>query len=168
MIGVAMAIHGPEMLRIVDLDAQRRAASSPQPLPVEMAGRRDLALHFAISAAFAATGDTRLMSAIGEVKELSDSLPGGSGFSFVDLAADRAGLRLGESLASEEMADRTQQLLARARAGDLFPAEALGMTEGLTDAEFEARFGQLDSARYQSAVAQIDAALDALPVYLPE
>ena len=50
--------------------------------------------HLLISAARAAEGGGPLSDAIGVYKEVSDSR-GGSGFSFNDLAADRAGTRLG-------------------------------------------------------------------------
>jgi hypothetical protein len=132
---------------------------------VTVEGRTDLVAHFLVSAALTASGDRHVSNAIGEVKELSDSLAGGSGFSFVDLTADRAGTRLGELLADPRTTERTQTRLATARTADLFPMDALALSEGLTEAEFEARYEALDAEAYRRAVARIDAALDRLPLY---
>ena len=68
----------------------------PQPLTVTLRQRQDFALHFLISAVIAAEAGTPLADAVGLWKELADARRGGSGFSFNDLAADRAGTRFGE------------------------------------------------------------------------
>ncbi|MFC1751448.1 hypothetical protein ACFL2V_22000, partial [Pseudomonadota bacterium] len=64
--------------------------------------RKDLSLHFIYSAAFKLIADSDISFSMGELKELQDSLYGGSGFSFVDLAADRAGIRFTELATSPE------------------------------------------------------------------
>src|SRR5437763_9358129 len=66
---------------------------------VALAGRGDFPKHFLISAAIAAEAGTPLADAIGVQKEIEDSR-GGSGLSFNDIGADRAGTRFGE-LASQ-------------------------------------------------------------------
>lgn len=133
---------------------------------MQLAGRRDLAMHFALSAAMGAVLEPRFTRAIGEWKELYDSLPGGSGFSFVDLAADRAGLNLGRiATADPHSAARITGVLAEAGEGTLFPAQALGLAEGMTEAEFRRRFGSLDALTYAAAVRRIDRLLAGLPLY---
>src|SRR5574343_2046502 len=62
---------------------------------ITLAGRHDLAQHFAVSATLAAWAGEPIADAIGLYKELADARHG-SGFSFADLAADRAGTRFGE------------------------------------------------------------------------
>jgi hypothetical protein len=57
--------------------------------------RLDLAQHFLVSAAISSNSDSTLSDAVGLFKEVRDARKG-SGFSFVDLAADRAGTRFGE------------------------------------------------------------------------
>ncbi len=166
-LGVVMAIWKVSAIRWVDGSVVTIPRDRLTPIPATLAGRRDLALHFSISAALAANGEARLTSAIGEWKELDDSLPGGSGFSFVDLAADRAGTRLGQALADPARTSRMQKRLSEAKPGDLLPLAALGFAEGLGEAAFEARYGRLESSEYQAAVARIDAALDRLPLYAP-
>lgn len=75
------------------------AASWPRIRPVvpTLLGRVDTAQHFVISAALAAWAGEPIADAIGLYKELADARHG-SGFSFADLAADRAGTRFGELL----------------------------------------------------------------------
>ncbi|MGV2436495.1 MAG UNVERIFIED_CONTAM: hypothetical protein LVT10_17695 [Anaerolineae bacterium] len=53
--------------------------------------RTDLAKHFMGAAALSVSTNRLFANALGEVKELRDAQTGGSGFSFVDLAADKAG-----------------------------------------------------------------------------
>jgi hypothetical protein len=165
---IALAIYA------VDPRARRLAESlgeMPPCLPevpvVRLAGRDDLAKHWALSAALASAIDPRFGRAMGEWKELDDSLPGGSGFSFVDLAADRAGLTVAHRAADPEAAAAMRARLAAARDGDLLPLGVLALPEGLSEADFEARYRSLDAAAYAGAVRTIDARLAAAPLYRP-
>ena len=74
------------------------AADWPRPTSrkVTLGGRVDFAQHFAISAALAAGAGGPFADAVGVYKEVDDSRRG-SGFSFADIAADRAGARFGEA-----------------------------------------------------------------------
>ncbi|MGB7405054.1 MAG: hypothetical protein WA906_05150, partial [Pacificimonas sp.] len=117
LVGLAMSTVDIGVARLVDSDGVWRGRSKPEPQLATLGGRRDLAMHFILSAALA-TRDAGLGQALGEWKELADSLPGGSGFSFVDLAADRAGTRLAMVLLDEDGTERAQDVLATARAED--------------------------------------------------
>ena len=135
----------------------------PRPLVVTLRERSDTPLHFLISALVAAEADTPLANAVGLWKELSDARRGGSGFSFNDLAADRAGTRLGE-LAVREPA-RLQSRLAPSRSEDDFMPHAQDLPESLPEAEFVARFGGVGGAAYRRTLADIEARLAALPLF---
>jgi len=125
-------------------------------------GRRDLAEHFTLSAAISINGGSQLANAIGLFKEEEDAGKG-SGFSFTDLAADRAGVRLGER-ATGDAATRVLQQLAAARTdADLMP-DIRDLPEFMPQAEFDRRFGPVGSARYQRVIEDIDARLDAHPL----
>ena len=125
-------------------------------------GRRDLAEHFVISAALTVNAGSRLTNAIGLIKEEEDA-DKGSGFSFTDLAANRAGVKLGE-LATGGGAARVQQRLAAARSdNDLLP-DFHDLPEFMSQAEFDRRFGPIGSPRYQKVIDRIDARLDAHPL----
>jgi hypothetical protein len=55
-------------------------------------GRNDLALHFALSAGYCERFGPQWTQSLGILKESMDTRPGGTGFSFIDLAADYAGV----------------------------------------------------------------------------
>jgi hypothetical protein len=57
---------------------------------IQLGGRGDLSQHFWVSAALAALADESRSLAVGLSKEVMDSTAGGSGFSFVDMAANCA------------------------------------------------------------------------------
>jgi len=130
-----------------------------------LAGRRDLLLHFVISAGLEVAGQSAVASAIGEFKELLDSNEGGSGFSFVDLAADRAGVRFAEAATDPAQAARLQAALAGRPAEAVFFPEVAGLVEGLPAAAFEAAFGGVEDARYKAMVREIDARIARAPAY---
>ena len=129
---------------------------------ITLAGRHDLAQHFVISAALAAWAGEPIADAIGMYKELEDARHG-SGFSFVDLAADRAGTRFGETLIANPA-----QLFAAVK-NDLVDASLLpavaDLPESLHDAEFSRRFGNHQSAAFQAMQQEIERRLDTLSLY---
>ena len=164
-IALAMYVVSPRAQRLAGSDM---AIDSPgEPPPVKLAGRRDLAKHFALSAALAATLDPRFTRAMGEWKELDDSLPGGSGFSFVDLTADRAGLHIARAALDPATAAVVADRLAAAKDGELFPLAARRLAEGLSEAEFSRSYGGLDAAAYAAAIRRADRLLARLPLYAP-
>ena len=129
---------------------------------ITLAGRHDLAQHFVISAALAAWAGEPVADAIGLYKELEDARQG-SGFSFVDLAADRAGTRFGETLLRDP-----DQLMAAMRNDfldkHLLP-EVADLPESLHQPEFTRRFDSPDSPQFKALAAEIERRLDTLPLY---
>ena len=126
--------------------------------------REDLPKHFIISAALAANAGGPLADAVGLYKEVADSR-GGSGFSFNDIAADRAGAKFGEYAAHSANA-RTLQKKIRAGIGerDLMPATA-DLPEFMQEAEFKRRFGGIDAPEYKKLLAEIERRIAALQLY---
>lgn len=138
-----------------------RAWPRPTALTVTLAGRIDLPLHWLISAAVAAESGSPLADAIGLYKEVSDAR-GGSGFSFNDLAADRAGTRLGERAVRDPRA--VQHRLAQGvTEADLLP-DVADLPEYLRAEEFARRYGDLEAPRFLSTLQEIETRLDALPL----
>lgn len=140
--------------------AARRCPAFAGPAP-QLQGREDLAKHWAMSATIGATLGAGAASAIGEWKELADSMGGGSGFSFIDLAADRAGLNAARPAVAPETAAAAAASLAVIDAERLLPASVKAQAEGMTEAQFRARYGALDAERYAAAVREIDRLLAA-------
>jgi hypothetical protein len=134
----------------------------PQPLTVTLQGRWDYPLHFLISALVAAEAGTPLADAVGLWKELADARRGGSGFSFDDLAADRAGTRFGELAIRDPV--RLQARVAGASEADFMPGTA-NLPGSVPEAEFVARFGGVDGGGYKRVLAEIEARVDALPLF---
>ncbi len=129
-----------------------------------LGGRDDLKRHFAVSAGLYAASTAEATLGVGELKELLDSGDGGSGFSFDDLAADLAGARFAETFLATPRAG-WPALRARVTAeSDVLPALA-DLPSGMSAAEFEARFGGVDSPEYKAMLAEIIRRVDALPFH---
>lgn len=128
----------------------------PAPQTVTLDGRADFAKHFMVSAALAAYADTALADAIGLYKEIEDSRHG-SGFSFNDLAADRAGTIFGEkAVADKASAMQLQYRIVSGLAdGDLMPPWA-DLPEFMPEAEFKRRFGGIDAPAYEEMMQKIE------------
>ena len=138
-----------------------RAWPRPLALSVTLADRTDTPLHYLISAAIAAEAGTPLADAVGLYKEVTDSR-GGSGFSFNDLAADRAGTRFGEMAVRDP--ERAQaRLSGKLREPDLLP-DVSDLPEALSAAEFTRRYGAIGAPAYQRVLADIEARLDRVPL----
>ena len=134
----------------------------PRPWPLTLAAREDFPLHYLISAALAVEAGGPFADAVGVFKEVLDAR-GSSGFSFNDIAADRAGTRLG--LLARRDPQRLQATLASALTDtDLLP-DIRDVPESLTTAEFTTRYGAIGSPAYQALLNDIEARLDKLPLY---
>jgi hypothetical protein len=158
---LAFYVNGKSFEQVLPELKSRQPQAQPQVL---LNQRDDFAKHFIVSAAFAASSGSPLADAVGLYKEIADSR-GGSGFSFNDIAADRAGVRFGESAAKSAMA---KQLQAKVGAGiiesDLMPATA-DLPEFMPETEFKRRFGGVDGVEYKKMMAEIERRVAALPLY---
>src|SRR5687768_7304202 len=150
----------PERIFPAALTAWPRTA----PQEVILDGRDDFAKHFMVSAAIAAYADTALSDAIGLYKEIEDSRHG-SGFSFNDIAADRAGTKFGEqAVAGKTSAQQLQhRILSGLEDGDLMPPWS-DLPEFMPEAEFKRRFGGVDAPAYRKMMQKIEQRVAALPV----
>lgn len=127
--------------------------------------RPDLQKHFIYSMALQLFSSHGASDAIGEFKEFLDTNKGGSGFSFADLQADRAGTRLAMIVTkSEAQAKRAQTILALVTDDQLLPSIE-GLQEGLNEDSFEKKFKDVKSKDYQQTLTEIDNRLKSLPVY---
>lgn len=133
----------------------------PPVLP-KLYGRRDFAQHYLIAAALAANGGSRLANALGLAKE-EDDAQHGSGFSFNDLATDRAGARLGERLIGPAAASIRHQLATPRNDSELMP-DFSDLPEFMPAPEFARRFGRVGGERYWAVIREIDRRLNAHPL----
>ncbi len=133
--------------------------------PVYLYKRVDLAKHFVGSAALAATGAVSLTQMLGQEKELSD-LKTRSGFSFTDLAADRAGLKLGQTATETPKSARNlQKAMHNIKDYRAFMPEVRDLPENLTAQVFKRFYGSIYSQKYQNMLKLIDQRIAQLPVY---
>ena len=154
-------VNGEDWARILP-----EAKSWPRPAKhvVLLNQRDDFPKHFIISAALAADAGGPLADAVGLYKEIADSR-GGSGFSFNDIAADRAGTRFGEYAATRATAKTlAQKLSAGVSESDLMPATQ-DLPEFMPEAEFKRRFGGIDGINYKKMMVEIERRVAALPLY---
>lgn len=130
-----------------------------------LGGRADFAQHFALSAFLASQGGAGVSDLAGLYKELRDEHLG-SGFSFNDLAADKAGSHFGAlATSSPAAARRVQARLAGTREAELFFPQVKDLPEFMNAAEFKQRFGGIGQPAYVAQVAAIEARVAALPLY---
>lgn len=142
------------------------AADWPRPRrsTLTLQGREDSAQHFIVSATLSAWAGEPVADAIGLYKELDDARRG-SGFSFADLAADRAGTRFGKLLS--EAPARIDRLLAGAANDDDLVPPLEGLPEFIPEAEFRRRFGSIDSPAYRERIDDIEHRISTRPLYRP-
>ncbi len=127
--------------------------------------RIDLAQHFIGSAALTASLNGQLAQVAGEEKELSDAKRG-SGFSFIDLAADKAGTRFGETATSSpESARKIQKAMSEIQDYSDFMPDPRDLPEHMNEAEFKRRYQSIDSPAYQEVLKLIDARIAETPIY---
>jgi hypothetical protein len=126
-----------------------------------LGGRHDLSRHFWVSAGLVILTDANRSLTLGIGKEMMDSTPGGSGFSFVDMLANRAGILFASSATRNQTAAREIQLRLR---GDLVSADFLpdhsGLPEGLYRQTFQNEFGGLGGAKTRQINAEITRRLE--------
>lgn len=158
LIALALYATGQSPARFVP---EARHWNRPVPRPVLVRGREDFAMHFLVSAVLAAEGGGRLADAIGLYKEISDSR-GGSGFSFNDIAADRAGTRFGQIAANDPK--RLQTELSKGVTDEDFMPGVADLPEFLDEAEFKATYGGVGAPAYERMKAEIERRVASRPL----
>ncbi len=129
--------------------------------------RNDLARHFIISAALELLSEQGMSLAIGEFKELMDRGKGGSGYSFVDLAADMSGTEFARVATEPSTALRVQNAVARIQSELEIIPPIDGLPEGLNKQAFTEQYQRVDSEAYLKEVKEIKRRMGLLPLYQP-
>lgn len=131
-----------------------------------LGGRNDLSRHYWVSAALTVISDAPRALTVGLSKELMDSTSGGSGFSFVDMAANATGIRL--AVVATRNSGSGHEVQARIRR-DVYVAELLPSTEGLPEhlsrEMFQSDFGGLGGSGTRRLLDEIDRRIAALPLF---
>ncbi|MFT2090387.1 PHP domain-containing protein [Paraglaciecola sp. 2405UD69-4] len=129
-------------------------------------GRQDLALHFLYSTMLQQLGREHIGFKIGEVKEILDSGKGGSGFSFADLAADKAGIMFADYLTrGNNSALRAQEVLYGKSTELTFFPFTHDLPEGFSERNFINVIGGVGSKEYLNLEAKISRRIALLELY---
>lgn len=129
--------------------------------------REDWPKHFFVSAALTVIAASNVSNASGLFKEEKDAA-GGSGFSFGDLLADRAGTTFAEVATRSEASARAfaEKLCHGFDVNEYFPS-AQGLPEDLSDAEFQARYGGVGGEGYRRLMNEIERRIAGCAAYRP-
>ncbi|MDY6969717.1 MAG: hypothetical protein SVR08_13815 [Spirochaetota bacterium] len=135
-------------------------------LRLTLLGRQDLAKHFLVSAAITVSAGTGLANLAGIFKEIDDSR-GGSGFSFADLSADRAGVRFAQKAVTlEGQAVILQQRMSSTSLRDTdYMPYINNLPEGIMELQFKRKFKDLNSENYHMIDMEIENRISQCKVY---
>ncbi len=165
LLTLTMYALGKNISRFIDVPLQPPVHR----LHLSVLGRYDLVQHYLVSAALTVSAGSGLAGAMGVFKELDDSR-GGTGFSFADLLADRAGIRLAEmATGTDQQARLLQQRMGSSvlLEADFMPS-IKDLPEGIMELEFKHRYQDLDSKKYRMIEDEIDHRLSRCKVYSPQ
>jgi hypothetical protein len=147
------------------LDAQQKQRAASLRAETTVRGRADWTRHFSLSAALTVLSAVAPSDAAGLLKEELDA-DGGSGFSFGDLLADRAGTTFGALATRDEAAASALQLrLAGGFQVDAFFPPAADLPESIPDAELRARYGGVGGPLYERYAREIESRVAACAAY---
>ncbi len=165
LLALAIYCGHPRVERFIgDVVPEKQRGKRTKCAATTLNGRRDLRQHFIISAGLEAASNGAVAFSIGEFKELLDSSGGGSGFSFDDLAADRAGIRFASVLLKADISAWPGLIGKITAEKDVFPS-ITGLPAGLSKSEFERRYGDVDSDAYKQVLADIERRIDTLAFF---
>lgn len=162
ILALAMLLGHPRIETAIGpvSDRQLRQAGSVYLERVRLRGRRDWVRHFFVSAGLTVLTNTAVSDAAGLLKEEIDAGEGGSGFSFADLLADRAGTQFARAATCDALAARRLQerLSGQFLIDDLFPSAA-GLPEGLSETQLQQDYGGVGGPKYRMYLREIEARL---------
>jgi hypothetical protein len=125
-------------------------------LPTYAYKRQDIAQHFMGAATLSISSNQHLAQMLSVEKELNDAKKP-SGFSFVDLAADKAGIRFGSfAIASVKSARLLQKKMGRALHYKDFIPTIKDLPENLSTSNFQKDYQSIYSPQYQFMLQKID------------
>ena len=106
-----------------------------------------------------------LANNVGVFKEVDDSR-GGSGFSFPDLLADRAGVSFAEAALGDKAEQLQEYMSTRVSESGYMPGFTQ-LPEGLMELEFKSRYEDPDSATYARVEKEIERRISGSFIHQP-
>jgi hypothetical protein len=167
LLALGIAIGHPDVETLMGdfLNEKSRQALRAAFSGTTLRKRDDWPKHFFVSAALTVIAADKISNASGLLKEEEDSA-GGSGFSFADLLADRAGTTFATvATRSDASARALQDRLDSGFHVDDFSPRADGLPEGIQDADFQRRYGGVGGEGYRNLASEIERRVAACPAY---
>ena len=127
-------------------------------------GRVDSRRHFVTAAAVEAASNRGFAISVGEFKELYDSISGAGGFDFTDIAANNSGIRMSDYLMALPLQAWPDALARIAQESDVI-VRFEGIPQIMPEAEFRARYRDVNSPEYFDELGRIEAKIDGLGLY---
>jgi hypothetical protein len=156
-LGVILGDDQVVRLARTDLDPDRRAERAAIRRRSTLHGRQDLSMHFWVSAALTLLSDENRALTVGLLKEMKDSTEGGSGFSFVDMAANKAGIRFAVRATQDAPSARSMQMRILNGANRYqFMPDIGGLPEGIPGDQFRAIYGGMGGLETLRILNDID------------
>ncbi|GEM_PF-1364658 len=134
---------------------------------VLFSGRDDTRRHFTTAAAIQAASNRGFSVAVGELKELIDSVPTSrKGFDFTDITANNSGIRLSNRVMEGTREDLRRTLGLIESESDVL-ADLSQVPPLMRRTEFEERFGSIASPRYTAMLTRIEELIDEVTIHRP-
>ena len=170
ILALGIALGDEKLAKFVGLNRDQDLIQQASKLMegTTLRNRADWPRHFCVSAALAVLENPLVSDAGGLMKEQLDALTGGSGFSFRDFAADRAGVRFANAATnSEEDAKAMQDLLkGEFNVSNILPPID-DLPENLTTEQFRNEYGSVGSKLYRQKISEIESRLDSCAALSP-
>jgi hypothetical protein len=166
ILALGILLGHPQVATLVGPVVEQRDWPRAAPLArATLRGRNDWTKHFFVSAALTVLSAQAPSDAIGLFKEELDA-GGGSGFSFGDLMADRAGTTFALLATGDDPAARAiqERLGGGFRVDDFFP-EAADLPEDILAAELEGRYGGVGGRLFRQYAEEVERRLWSCPAY---
>jgi hypothetical protein len=158
-------VMGIDLNKVLGLPAETRL--NLRRVRLTAAGRIDFAQHFLGSAGITLSAGNDMAQLLALAKEIDDTGTGGSGFSFTDLGADRAGSVFAElAVAGPREASLLQQRLGQSPGEAWFLPDLGGLPEYMSDLELAERFGGLQGPAFDAVMQDLEVRLSRIPMTL--
>lgn len=133
---------------------------------ITLRGRNDLSRHFWVSAALVVISNESNSTTVGLAKEVMDTRPGGSGFSFVDLAADFAGVQFAVLATKQghEAEEMRKRVLMAVKSDDFCPSME-GLPEGLSAKQLQEEYGGIGGKETRRLINEIHDRIRRCPAF---
>ena len=165
ILALAMYVNGTDVNKFLG-EPSNGARSTHRRLDLRLRSRSDLAQHFLVSAAITVSANSGIADAIGLFKEIDDS-KGGSGFSFADLAADKAGVRFAQiATGSNKQATAIQARMSKKISETDFMPRIDRLPESIMELEFKKHYREVGTHEYELVETEINRRIADCRIYL--